>query len=196
MAISRVTIVICALLASASASARPLTACDFISQRDVERELGEKVTAPKVVDMNICAGLCASINTSRCEFKTTGTSPLKRVYLEVSLPHFEFDGIQERRILESGRKSSEAGIYESVQSIPGFGPGAFWYYRSDIRQSLFFAYRRGQVRFMVQEIGLDAEPALAGAVAIVRAALKKWNSLPAKELKNAFQFQTAGQSHS
>jgi hypothetical protein len=178
------TVAISTLFASQSAYARPLTACDFIDQANVERLLGDKVSPPEITDMNVCAGLCPSLNASRCGFKSISSS--KEVYLEVALPPYAFDARQERTIFESERVRDE-----NIESVPGFGGNSFWYYRGDVKQSLFFAYPRGHLHFTVQEIGLEPQKALSIAIAITRAALTTSDDFPSAEMKNAFVFHTA-----
>ncbi len=50
------------------AAAGPLSACDFITQAEVEKMLGEKVGPPMVTDGGICAGVCASLDNSPLRF--------------------------------------------------------------------------------------------------------------------------------
>jgi hypothetical protein len=180
---------LCALLSAAPATAGPLTACDFITQAEVEKMLGEKVGPPAVTDGGICAGLCPSINDSRCDFSTLGENK-KEFYFYVLLPPYAFPARSERKIYESDK-----GDRVVVQDVPGLGKDAFWYYRYDIKQSLLFVYRGDIVHLMVQEIGVDPHPALANAARASALALERFKALKKSQLKNAFEFETFGDTY-
>jgi hypothetical protein len=134
------------------AAAGPLSACDFITQAEVEKMLGEKVGPPMVTDGGICAGMCATLDGSRCDFSTTGEGK-KKFYFYVLLPPYAFSGRAERGAMETG-----AGKKVAVQDVAGFGEGAFWYYHYDMEQSLFFVYPNRRAPFTAQEINSNRTP--------------------------------------
>ncbi|HEY4113252.1 MAG TPA: hypothetical protein VGM17_04255 [Rhizomicrobium sp.] len=161
--------------AVAPAWADALTACDFVSQAEVEKLLGEMVAGPTVTDENLCAGLCPTINASRCDFKTLATSHAKQLYLSVELPPYEFSMQSERNISDNNAREMR---HVSIADVSGFGKGAFRWYSADIEQTLFFANPGPSVRFMVQEINVEPKAALTNAIAVVTTALDKYRSLP------------------
>jgi len=172
------------------AAAGPLSACDFIAQAEVEKMLGEKVGPPMVTDGGICAGMCASLNTSRCDFSASGEGEKKAFYFYVLLPPYEFSGRAERAVMESNEEKNVV-----IQDIAGFGAGAFWYYRYDIEQSLFFAYPGGRVHLMVQEVNVEPHAALANAVAASALGLERFGALKKSQRRNAFEFKFPGDTH-
>jgi len=172
------------------AASGPLSACDFITRAEVEKMLGEKVAPPMVTDGGICAGMCASLNNSRCDFSTAGEGKKKEFYFYVLLPPYEFSGRAERETMES-----DEGKNVAVQDVAGFGEGAFWYYRYDIEQSLFFIYPNRRVHFMVQEINAEPHAAFAVAAAASALGLKRFGALKKARLRNAFEFEWPGETH-
>lgn len=171
------------------AAAGPLSACDFIARAEVEKMLGEKVGLPMVTDGGICAGMCATLDESRCDFSTVGEGKKKEFYFYVLLPPYAFSARAEREMMES-----DVGKNVAVQDVAGFGEGAFWYYRYDIEQSLFFIYPDGRVHFMVQEINVEPHAALANAAAASALGLKRFGALKKARLRNAFEFELPGET--
>ena len=186
-------IALCASLFAAwigSATAGPLTACDFITQAEVETMLGEKVGPPAVTDGGICAGLCPSINDSRCDFATLGGNK-KELYFYVLLPPYEFSTRSEREMFKSDRDDLDV----VVQEVPGLGKDAFWYYRYDISQSLLFVYRGDTAHLMVQEIGVEPHAALANAARASALGLKRFDALKKSQRDGAFEIHIPGATH-
>jgi len=169
------------------AAAGPLTACDFITQTEVETMLGEKVGPPAVTDGGICAGLCPSINDSRCDFSTLGENK-KEFYFTVLLPPYEFSGSSEREMFKSDRGDLDV----VVQEVPALGKDAFWYYRYDIKQSLLFVYRGDTVHLMVQEINVEPHSAFSNAARASALGLKRFDALKKSQLDRAFEFEIPG----
>src|SRR5881394_2683524 len=84
----RIALCLLALLSATPASAGPFSACDFISQAEVERMLGGSTEPPVVRDMNICTGACAGLNTTSCEFHTLGPGARRQLEMDITLPPY------------------------------------------------------------------------------------------------------------
>lgn len=163
--------VLCALaLWGGPAAAGPLSACDFITQAEVETMLGEKVGPPAV-----------------CDFSTLGENK-KEFYFYVLLPPYEFSAGSEREIFKSDRDDFDV----VVQEVPGLGKDAFWYYRYDIKQSLLFVYRGDTVHLMVQQINIGPHSAFANAARASALGLARFDALKKSQLDRAFEFESLG----
>ena len=169
---------------TSAATADPLTACDFITQADVERIVGASVSPPMVQELNMCGGYCASLNTSRCEFKTVESKP-KEFYLAVELPPYLLSP-REERIPYEAYQSDDA----LVEDVPGFGKDTIWYYDYHWKQSEFVSFPRAKARFVVHQTSAEPGRALANAIAATAIALKKYDALAPANLKGAWKFKS------
>lgn len=185
---------ICALafaIGCGAASAEPLSACDFITQAEVEAMVDEPVAPPIVYDGGICAGVCDSINESSCVFDRPGKGD-DAFHLQVLLPPFDLGdaaGVV-REIFNSQRRN-----WESMKEVPGFDGTALWSYATYERRSVLYVFRGNTVHLVVQQSGVAPEAALANAVRTARRALERFAALKPRELKNAFQFGYPGREH-
>jgi hypothetical protein len=175
---------LCAFLMAAPACAGPLTACDFITQAEVEKIVGAPVSPPIVQELNICAGYCASLNSSRCEFMTTEAKP-REFFLCVELPPYLLTVPQERIPFLSYRSEDML-----VQDVPGFGKDAIWFFDYYWTQSEFASFPRPKVRIQIHETGTRPSRALADAISATSIALRKYDALTPAELKDAWYFRS------
>jgi hypothetical protein len=190
--------VLCTLaLWGGPAAAGPLSACDFITQAEVETMLGGPVGPPAVTYLNICAGLCEGLNATRCDFETIARPDAKpkQLYLTVFLPPFE-PGNWPSILHHVWTPGQIEGAQETLEDLTGFSGPAVWYFRAEIGQGSLAVYPSRRIHLHVDQFNvMDRNAALANARAAATLALKRFAALKKSRLKNAFERGRPDETH-
>jgi hypothetical protein len=185
-----------AFLFASPACAAPLTACDFITQSEVESLLGRPVGQPVVSSRGSCLGWCEAEDTSRCSFSLDAGNASEDFFLEISVPPFlEPEKDLPRDVL---RLESDHIVHgrDVVEEVPGFGGPAIYSYRADIGDSSLEVFGKQHFIFVLVHMGVfDQSKAFSTVLRAASFVMKHYRAMPASRFKGGFEYEPPDGSH-
>lgn len=180
----------CGNIAATSAVAdENLSACDFITQAEVESLLGKTVGQPFVSSRGSCLGWCESEDTSRCDFPSSATTNSSSdFWLEISFPPFlEPEQDLPRDVWQLMTSDIVAGR-DLIEDVPGFDGTAIYDYRADIGIGSLEVFDKRHLIFrVVLPSAFDQHKAFATVLRAASFVLKHFEAMPASRLKQGFE---------
>lgn len=150
-----------------------VTACQLLNHEDIEQISGLKFEAAESQRLNVCAGLCESLDGWRCLYRLSEKGDPGLIFIEVHLPPF-----MSPANIEKFRSLYGYDSKMQFADINDLAAPALWSFNEaqEAGRGILNVESGDRVRFVVVTEGIENKQALSNAKKIAQLALSRFRS--------------------